>query len=332
MEQSIIPQRGNGPIRVGLLSNPKSGRNKRHFPSFRPLFQSYANLLHAEVVTPDEIAKALAGFAEQEVELVVTNGGDGTVQATVDALMNDQVFPAMPLLAVLPSGTANLIAGDVGLGPYRPETIRQLMEMPTARLLGALEKRALLRLKFPDGRRPMYGMFFGVGAIYYGTQLGRATKQSIGRLGEWGAGLILAKFLVALAAGSKKGLHAVPIGLSLGKAELMRQEYLVLFVTTLDRLFLGMKPFWSSELGPLHCTGLTVPYRYLWRCLPALLRGKEHPFAIAQHGYMSHNPSEIHLQLTSGFVLDGEVYDPPGMEQPMVLESGGDLSFVRLPS
>ncbi len=326
-------QTGNTTIRIGLLSNPESGRNKRHFSSFRPLFHSSPQLLHAEAVTPEEIGRALRGFADQGVGLVVINGGDGTIQATLDALMNERAFPEVPLLAVLPAGTANLIAGDVGVGPFRPETIRKLLEVPFSRfpISSSLQKRHLLRLTFPDNRRPRYGMFFGAGAIYHGTQLGRATKQSVGRLGEWGAGLILVKFLVALATGSKKGLHAVPVGLSMGKTDWVSQKYLVLLVTTLERLFLGMKPFWSTEPGPLHCTGLKVPYHHLWRCLPTLLRGQGHALATQINGYMSHNPEEIRLRLTSGFVLDGEVYDPPDQAQPMVLESGGEVSFVRLP-
>ena len=49
--------------------------------------------------------------------------------------------------------------------------------------------------------------FLAPGAIYHGTQMGLQTKQSIGRLGEWGAALIMVKFLLALATGSRKGLN-----------------------------------------------------------------------------------------------------------------------------
>ncbi|MGD9850308.1 MAG: diacylglycerol kinase family protein [Nitrospirales bacterium] len=326
-------QTGNGIVRIGLLSNPESGRNKRHFSSFRRLFQSCPDLFHEEVVTPDEIRHALAGLADHGVNLLVINGGDGTIQAVVNALMNDRAFSVIPRLAVLPAGTANMIAGDVGLGPYGPGTIETLLASKESFCSERhITKRHLLRLTFPDGTRPMYGMFFGAGAIYFGTQMGRQTKQSVGRLGEWGAGLILARFLVALASGSTKGLHPVSARLSVDGMDRGDREYLVLFVTSLERLFLGMKPFWNPTAGPLHYTGLTVPYRYLWRLLPALLRGKRHPSAIKENGYDSQNPREIRLHLTSGFVLDGEVYNPPAHDQPMILESGGEISFVRLKS
>lgn len=320
----------NGAIRIGLLSNPLSGRNKRHFSSFRSVFQAHSDFEHAEVVTPDDISKSLAVFASRQVNLILVNGGDGTIQATLNALVNDRPFSELPLIAVLPAGTANLIAGDVGLGPYSPETVAKLFaSLPT---LSSVHQttRHLLRLQFPDGREPLHGMFFGIGAIYSGTQIGRETKQSVGRLGEWGAGLIFAKFLMGLASGSQAGLQPVPVGLSIDGADATDQECLMLFVTTLERLFLGMKPFWNPDPGLLHYTGVSVPYRYLWRILPSVLRGKGHPLATKANGYDSQNPREIRLQLTSGFVLDGEVYDPPAQGQPIILESGGEVSFVRL--
>ena len=320
-------------IRIGVLSNPLSGRNKRFFSSFQAISQSDSRLIEIAVATPEDIREALAIFAAREVNLLLINGGDGTIQAVLNTLLNDRPFSRMPLLAVFPSGTANLIAGDVGLGPFTKATIENLIRFVDAPLSTLpIETRNILRLSFADGRCPLHGMFFGAGAIYHGTQIGRATKQSVGRLGEWGAGLILAKFLLALATGSKNGLQAVPIGLSTGKADLVSQEYLILFVTTLERLFLGLKPFWNPDPGPLHYTGLTVPYRYLWRLLPTLLRGKGHPLATKENGYVSQNPREIRLQISSGFVLDGEVYDSPLHGQPMILESGGEMSFVRLPS
>lgn len=320
-------------LRVGVLSNPLSGRNKRNFSSYQTLFQSDPRLIQIAVVTPEDIAEALAIFAAREVNLILINGGDGTIQAALNTLLNDRPFPQIPWLAVFPSGTANMIAGDVGLGPFAKGTIENFIQfLAPSRLPLPIVKRNILRLRFADGRKTMYGMFFGAGAIYYGTQIGRATKQSVGRLGEWGAGLILAKFLVALATGSKKRLHSVPIGLARGKGDMVNQEYLVLLVTSLNRLFLGMKPFWSTETGPLHCTGLMLPYRHLWRCLPKLLRGKGHPLATKENGFVSYNPSLIRLQITSGFVLDGEIYDPPPKGQTIILEPGGEVSFVRLPS
>ena len=318
---------------IGVLHNPLSGRNKRQPLLFQAVYARHPEVQLAEVTTPADIMKAMEKFFHNQVNLVVVNGGDGTIQATIDALFNFRHFSEMPLLAIIPAGTANMIAGDVGLGKYKKGTLERLLSWmtPSSHAIDIVN-RPILRIRLPSQQRPIHGMFFGAGAIYHGTKMGRETKQTIGRLGEWGAGLILAKFLLALATGSRKGLQPVTVGVSTGESTTKHEEYLVLLVTTLERLFLGMKPFWSTTSGPLRFTSVKVPFRYLWRVLPSLLRGKAHPLATTDHGYVSENLSEIRLVLNSGFVLDGEVHLPPRSEEPLTLELAGELSFARLSS
>jgi hypothetical protein len=318
-------------MHVGILHNSLSGRNRRKPDLFQEIYSTHSQVPWAEVNSPAEILEALKTFAQRQVNCVVVNGGDGTIQATMGALFHHRPFAVLPRLAVLPAGTANLIAGDVGLGKFEPNTLEQLLvqaEDMTPRL--SFETRPVLRIRFPESREPLHGMFFGAGAIYHGTQLGLETKQSIGRLGEWGAGLILLKFLLALATGSRKGLNPITVRVAIGGSAPLQHEYLVLLVTTLNRLFLGMKPFWGKQSWPLRYTSLRVPYRYLWRALPTLFRGTTHPLATTEHGYVSENLSELRLVFNSGFVLDGEVYASSMPEEPLTLDSPGELSFVRL--
>lgn len=318
-------------MRVGILHNPLSGRNRRNPNLFQEILSRYPEVTCAEVNTPADILQALKIFAQGQVDCVVVNGGDGTIQATMGVLFHHQPFASMPRLAVLPAGTANLIAGDVGIGKFKPQALGQfLSEAQSSTPKLSMETRPILRIRFPEEREPLYGMFFGAGAIYHGTQMGLQTKQSIGRLGEWGAALILLKFLLALAMGSRKGLNPIGVSVTAGESPPVQDEYLLLMVTTLNRLFLGMKPFWGTSSGPLRYTSLRVPYRYLWRVLPTLLRGSAHALAIGNHGYMSENLSEIRLRFDSGFVLDGEVYSSSKPEEPLILDCPGELSFVRL--
>lgn len=318
-------------MRVGILHNPLSGRNKRKPNLFQEVLFQHPEVAKAEIQTPADILDALKMFAQDQVTCVVVNGGDGTIQAAMGVLFHHRPFAAMPRLAVLPAGTANLIAGDVGVGKFEPQVLEQfLTEAQSSTPKLRIETRPILRIRFPEEREPLHGMFFGAGAIYHGTQMGLQTKQSIGRLGEWGAGLILLKFLLAVATGSRKGLNPIRVQVTAGESTSVQDEFVLLMVTTLDRLFLGMKPFWGASSGPLRYTSLRVPYRYLWRVLPTLLRGRAHALAISSHGYRSENFSEIRLRFESGFVLDGEVYSSSNPEEPLILDSPGELSFVRL--
>ena len=318
-------------MNVGILHNSLSGRNRRKPDLFRDVLAEFPDVPCTEVQTPEDILAALRTFARSQVDCVVVNGGDGTIQATMGALFHHRPFEGLPQLALLPAGTANLMAGDVGLGKFEPNTLAQLLSQAHADQPAlSVETRPILRIRFPEKREPLHGMFFGAGAIYHGTQLGLQTKQSIGRFGEWGAGLILLKFLFALATGSRKGLNPIAVRVSTGESAPLQEEYLLLMVTTLNRLFLGMTPFWSHNPGLLRYTSLRVPYRYLWRVLPSLLRGKSHALATVKDGYVSENLSEIRLSFESGFVLDGEVYESSKPDEPLILDSPGELSFVRL--
>ncbi len=318
-------------MRVGMLNNPLSGRNKRNPTLIPSMLARYPEVVCAEVKTPADILQALKDFAQREVNCVGIAGGDGTIQAAMGALFNHRPFSDLPSLALIPAGTANLMAGDVGLGAFEKNTVERFFTEACAEQADVtIATRPILRVCFPEEREPLLGMFFGAGAIYHGTQLGLDTKQSIGRLGEWGAGLIIIKFLLALATGSRKGLNPISVRVTAGEAVSSEREYLVLMVTTLNRLFLGMNPFWSNKPGPLRFTSLRVPYRYLWRVLPTLLRGRMHQLATREHGYVSENLSELKLAFNSGFVLDGEVYSSAKPEEPLILDSPGELSFVRL--
>ncbi len=319
-------------MHVGILHNPLSGRNRRKPDIFQKILSRYPEVQCAEVHTPANILEALKTFAKGSGELFGRQWRRWDHSSHHRSLVFIIVpFSALPRLAVLPAGTSNLIAGDVGLGKFESNTLDRFLAIAQSSTPNlSIETRPILRIRFPEEREPLYGMFFGAGVIYHGVQLGLQTKQSIGRLGEWGAGLIVLKFLLALATGSRKGLDPITVRVATGESAPLQHEYLVLMVTTLNRLFLGMRPFWSKMVGPLRYTSMRFPYRYLWRVLPALLRGNSHPLATANHGYNSENLSEIRLAFNSGFVLDGEVYTVSDHEEPLILDSPGELSFIRL--
>ncbi|NCP03944.1 MAG: diacylglycerol kinase, partial [Deltaproteobacteria bacterium] len=69
---------------------------------------------HREAVTPHDLAQALVDFAEQGIDLLIINGGDGTVQAVLTLLYTRKIFDQPPLLALLRAGTTSMLARDVG--------------------------------------------------------------------------------------------------------------------------------------------------------------------------------------------------------------------------
>ncbi len=107
---------GRGPWRVGMISNPLSGRNRRRgLKGIRRLLLDHPDVLHHEVRTPEEVRQALDRLAVEDVNLVVVNSGDGTIQAVLTLLFSGTCFRSMPLLALLSGGTTNMTHQDLGL-------------------------------------------------------------------------------------------------------------------------------------------------------------------------------------------------------------------------
>ena len=73
-------------------------------------------------------AERLAGDAEAGFEIIVAAGGDGTISAVVNGMA---AAPPRPL-ALLPFGTANVLAREIGL-PRDPERLAELIAHGAAR-------------------------------------------------------------------------------------------------------------------------------------------------------------------------------------------------------
>ncbi|GAA3843999.1 diacylglycerol kinase family protein [Saccharothrix violaceirubra] len=84
-------------------------------------------------------ADAAAGAVGDGYDLVVAHGGDGTVNEVVNGVLRGGTRPGLPMLGVVPGGSANVFAGALGL-PRDPveATYRllQAIEHGTSRKVG----------------------------------------------------------------------------------------------------------------------------------------------------------------------------------------------------
>ncbi|MGD9043666.1 MAG: diacylglycerol kinase family protein, partial [Desulfobacterales bacterium] len=285
-----------------------------------------------EVQTPQDVTETLAEFARQEVNLLVINGGDGTVQAALTATFHKNFFETMPVLAVLPSaGTTSMIAGDIGLKGPRQSALQRLFSWArTGNGRAAIMQRPVLRVQVPAKTEPVYGMFFGAAAIYQATQFCLQKVFAKGVRGELGAGVALARFLLAVVLKDRNVVSSVPITTQLEQKSPQQQKYLLVLVTTLQRLFLGLRPYWGAEPKPLHYTAVGSRPRYFLRAIPSLMRGRPGRYVRPDNGYTSHNIDAVELTLKSGFNLDGELFIPDCSQGPVRVSYGGQASFLQL--
>jgi len=319
-------------IRTGVINNPLSFRNKRRrvLPAILNVLRAHPWVMHHEVTRPEDIGAATHSLLDGGCELIVVNGGDGTMQAVLSRLFGSGPLDTLPLLAVLPAGTTNMVAADVG-AMVRPIPALQRL-LGSARdgcLHGTVVERPVMRAEIAPDAAPIFSFFFGSGAIYHGIRFCRHFVATLGLRGEVGPGVALAVFLARIALGHG-GRMFPPLHLSgrLDGQVLQPGAYIGMLVSTVSRQFLGLRPFWGREPAPLKYTAMSYSPRHLWRAAPAMMRGKPNRFVRPEYGYTSHNAHALELHLDCGFTLDGELFTPP-TGTPVMLRSGYTASFLH---
>jgi diacylglycerol kinase family enzyme len=326
---SAMPESGNE-VRIGVLFNPLSGKNRQSPGSVSQTVGQYPQAVQQNVQTPLEVHDAMTEFARRKINLVVISGGDGTVQAALTVLFSNQPFATLPQLIVLEAGTTNMIAGDVGISGAQNTVLRRLFHWAQTGS-GRVTKvqRPVIRLQVP-GHDVKCGMFFGAAAISQGVQYYQKNLHNKGLQGFPGICATLCRYLWAAVRRHNRHPAATGITVSLDGQTPQKEDFLLLFVTTLDRLFFGLHPFWGNEKGPLRYTAVRAEAKYLLRVLPMLARGRRSSRGTRENGYHSHNVKEVRLFLDSPVALDGEIYTPDSMQEPTVLQCGGRATFLRL--
>ena len=319
------------PLRVGVLNNPLSGANRKGLGTVREVLATYPQVSDRDVQTPADVASALADFARQEVNVVAINGGDGTIQAALTVLYHQSPFERLPLLAVLRAGTTSMTAGDVGLKGSRAQGLRKLLTWACDGKGEVVHvQRPVLRVQMAPDVEPVYGMFFGAASIYQGIQFCNNRLNRPGFRGEWAPGLTIALFLLAVAFRGDTYVAPVPITVGLDDNPPEERNCFLLMVSALERLFLGLRPYWGQESEPLHYTAVDSRPQHLLRALPALIRGRTNLYGTAENGYISRNVQRVRLTLNGGFTLDGELFEAKAHLGPVVVQHGGEASFLQL--
>lgn len=323
-----LPWPDGRPPRIGVLSNPLSGGNRYGLGRIHQVVRRYPDVVHLEASKPEAVAAALAAFAADEVDLVAVNGGDGTIQAVLTGLFDCKPFRSMPVLALLCGGTSNMLPKDLGLrGPQHLVLRRVLQCLETGRLPASVVKRPVLKVA-AAGHRPLYGMFFGAGCLYRGIQFFHQKVHTLGFSGELAHLIVVARFLGALLSRKSSLVAPQSIQVQLPGGGPPQGEYLVFLVSSLEKLILGLHPYWGRGPGPLHLTAVTARPKHFFKAVAGFLRGTANRYLCPENGYHSHEIEAVRLRFQGGFTLDGELYQTTAPDDTVHVTTGGHALFM----
>ncbi len=308
--------------RVGVIYNPRSHRNKG--ADF-----DCGICPHVFIAQPgdrSQLPGALAELAARGIDLLVINGGDGTVRDVLTC--GNEIFGEdWPAIAVLPKGKTNALTFDLGV-----PSDWTLQDATDAFDNGGRIHRRPIEISTPgaDGANVL-GFVLGAGAFTTATQAG----QSAHRLGAFNSIAVGVTALWALAQSlfgsrSNKWRRGSRIDIKLGKAEApMAHSGLgdpdfrqLLFASTLESLPAGINPFGKLSKG-LKLVAVDQISRRTTALVPVVMKGYFQA-KLRERGIHQLGASQFTLDIDDQFILDGEAF-PAGQYR---VEQGPELEFV----
>jgi diacylglycerol kinase family enzyme len=315
---------------VGLISNPRSRRNRRDPALLARLERILAPLGDGAVVHGDGGLDGLAELArtwrDAGVTTLALNGGDGTTHHVLTHILGAWAGPPWPEVLLLRGGTMNTAANGLGLPRGSPESLLQAwVEARLQHRELPRQERCPLRIE-ADDRPPLFGFMWGnglfagfLGIFYDDPDPGPVT-----------AAVTLARVVGASVTGGAIAERAFPSlhhRVTVDGVQWSDHARLAVSAATVPQIGLGFRPWFRAEDPEfLHVLGLACRPPALVRQLPRLYRGL--PPTDPRIEDQAARELLVEAQSPWAFIVDGD-YHPPARRVRVTL--GPRLRFP-LPS
>ena len=278
--------------RAGLIVNPLSGKGSGKGQALAEKLKGDRSISLHVLERFEHLEDIVAGMGREGVTDLFISSGDGTIQEILTQIAERPCFAASPRICLLPHGTTNLSANDLGFTDHSIDAQAAFVRKLEPR---KLVTRGTIRCANPGDGKVRLGMFVGTGAVAVATRDCQQAFNAQGVSGEWAGARTLMTALMQMS-------------------------------TTLDTLLLRSHPFWGGKTAPIRTTVIPYPVPSVLRwMLPIMYGGENHASPPDTVSFCSH---ELSVASDVMFVIDGEFFPPPAAE-PLRLETGPEFTFVR---
>ena len=316
---------------IVAISNPRSGRNKRGgFKVFTRILEQYSSIEHIITNHENNLLDALDICRQNNIKIIIVNGGDGTLLQVLTYLKLKQNQNYTPSLVLLKAGTTSMAFGDVGCKGKLKQVIENIIcyAKGDKRVLKETVRQAL-KMTLPEKNITVCGMFFGAGAIYNGILYCRQNIHTKGLRGELGPSMAMIRYIFDWLTVNKMTTSTYADIQADENAEI-KGEFAIITATTLNRLLMGVFPFWGSGRSNknISLTLIKKNAPNAIRALTKILRGVDPSVEKNVEYYHSICPQKTILNIQDGFTLDGELFGEQSISTKVILQSAGDVKFL----
>ena len=315
--------------RAGLIVNPTAGKGNGKGMALTQKLGGAAEIEIRILERFQQIEGFVHDLARAGVSDLFISSGDGTIQEVLTLIAERQPFAAPPRITLLPHGTTNLSANDIGFRSHSIEAQAAFLRNLEARDICT---RSTIRCANPGDGKVRHGMFVGTGAVAVATLYCQQAFNAHGVKGQWAvAGTILTalrKYLFSAPDPDDDSRFDRPYPMIVDAEGTRRAEgpQLLQMSTTLEKLVLNTRPFWGGKTAAIRTSVFPYPVPSVARWMLPVMYGGEN--RTAPPGSVSFCSDSLEVTSQVMFVIDGEFFDPPS-DGPLRLEAGPGFTFVR---
>jgi hypothetical protein len=302
--KSVLPPE----TRILVISNTKA-RGITKSGSMIKLSQLPKNSFHYMSQSKSDLPPIIREAVQLDIEHILIEGGDGTVRIVMTILLNNYTEnQTIPAISIIPSGTTNQIARNLGLKKAKEiEAIFQGNFKETILPLVKIQKQH----KSKEDTHPLYGFLFSTGALPY---ISRFAQEKYNENGIGGGTAVIGGVVKAITGDKSQLMPPETHKMSAFRSNMPVFEHddiaMGVVMTTLPSLMLGLDPFWGHENAPLRVTWSKANSRKIGRTLTGLWLGRKKDRS--DDGFYSHNIDRLNLHTNALAALDGDFLDISG--------------------
>ena len=256
---------------IGVISNPRSGRNRRNPKLARKLAYILGEKhIMAEPDQLDTLVEVARHFKDHKIDILCINGGDGTAHLIFSVFLKVYDGQPLPMIALLRGGTMNTMARNLEITGSPEDILGRVVQLYHADEPFSIVERNLLVV---DGEQA--GFLFGNGLI---SSFLEAYYEG-GDASPWkGVKVFLHTVASALVGGAfiRRLVKPVRVKVRVDGVLWPMEEYIAVAAGTVADIGIGFRPFYAAPNHPdhMHAVGYGCTIMDLVRALPRVRLAK----------------------------------------------------------